>query len=396
MLNTPVEKKDSVESHYEHFSHSSTAGALINKVGRVRGFPNRSLHHDIPESCHEARKVEEIFYDMIADVAGGNDGIDIVLNPMPGPFFYSNERLRGSFTPKIEIDLFTQRNDLQRWLISQLCDLEEDIAQYQIPAGDDRPEVTINMDKTKLLIPYHTFDTDTSLAYEKKLLEHERKPYNTEKIIRVWSSNTFTTVNNVNGVGIDLDPMPALNGQIPDQFGIGFILDGYVRGHGNSYRTEKMLFHRNGIDRFQIYFGNRPIFEEGPLDWRDTPTNNQRLFQMQTDYWGKRGNKNRKNACCQDPQDHPHGQKWVWVTINPNFDGANEVIERVDEQITVRYWANAVVADVRCVIFIPQSVSFVCNDLVSNDWVGPEFPITPAYPEERPKAINARGGRQWT
>lgn len=397
LLNTTVEKKDSVQSQYENFCHSSTAGALINKVGRIRPYPKRPLSHDIPDQTIEARRVEEITYSLIHDnVGGANEGIDIVISPLPGPFFYSNERLPGSFTPKVELELYTGRDDLQRWIIAQHCNREEEIDNYVLPAGDDRPQVTINMDKTKLLIPYHSFDVDTALVYDKMLLEQERKPYNTEKIIRVWSSNTFTTVVNVNAEGNDLDPMPALNGQIPDQFGIGFITDGLVRGQGATYAQEKMLFYRNGIDRFQIYLGNRPVFEDGPLDWRDTPTNNQRLWQMQSDYWGKRTNKHRKNACCKDPQDHPHGQKWVWVCINPNFDGANEVIERVDEQIIIRYWADQAVPNLRCVIFIPQSVSYVCNDLVSNDWVGPEFPITPAYPEERPKVINARGGRQWT
>lgn len=397
LLNTKREQKDSVKSQCTQFSHSSTAGGLIHKVGRVRARQNASLWSDVPEQCIEARRCEEYLHYQLADNQNNqNSGVDVIISPLPGPFFAFDEKLPGSFTPRVELDLWTARGELRRWIIAQRAVASEDLADFITPANNDRPYVTIDMDKTKLIIPYHSYDEDTSLAHEAKLLAHEKKPYDTRKVIRVWSSNTFTTRNNVDGEGIDLDPMPALNGQLPDQFGIGFIRDAFVRGNGVTLLTEKMLFERNGIDRFQIFLGTRPIFESGPLDWRNTFTNNIRLWEMQTDYWGKEGNDERINHCCKEPQDMPFGQKWVWCSINPNYDGANEVIERLDTPVTVRIWADQIVANLRCVFFIPQSINYVCNDLISNDWTGPEFPLTPAYPEKFPKNINASGGRQWT
>lgn len=400
-MDTTVEEKNSFESRYRRFEHSDLCGQRRHQIGFARQAANGELELvvDMPKNCHAAREVEEAFSELIHDNANGNHGVDVIVGPLYGPFFRINRRFPGSFTPKIEVKLRIENDaQMQKWLLCQESSVVANnlLANIRITPLNNRPRVRVDLNKTKLIIPWVAFADDVALLNEQAIISHERKPYATDKLIRIWSSNTFTTQNNDLAEGIDLDPLTALNNQIPDQLAIGFMTDDTFRNNNQSYNSQKMGFYRHGITRFQIFVGDRMVFEEGPLDWRDTPSNNYKLWQMQCDYYGKPGNPERKNHFCQDPEDMPHGGKWVWVTMNPNSDGGKETIERIDRQITIRYWADAVVQNLRCLIFIPQAVNFVCNDLVSNDWVGPEFPITPAYPDETPKAFNSRGGRQWT
>ena len=116
---------------------------------------------------------------------------------------------------------------------------------------------------------------------------------------------------------------------------------------------------------------------------------------MQCDLWGKEGNPKRKNAVCQNPDDFPHGAKWVWVSLNPNANGGLEAIERLDKTFNVRIWGDGNCNGLRFVVWIPESANFVCNNAISNDWVGPEYPVIPAHHVRRPVCYNARGGRTW-
>ena len=234
-----------------------------------------------------------------------------------------------------------------------------------------------------------------ALALEKKFFEHQMKPYATEKMVRSWASNTFNLTDNRNTVGMDLDGFEALKGNVPDQFAIGVIKDELLRGDDRPLDDEKMLFNTNNVDRIQIYLGEDAIFEDGPLDWRTNTKNNHRLWQMQCDFWGKEGNPDRKNAVCQNPDDFPHGAKWVWVSLNPNANGGFEAIERLDKTFDVRIWGDGNCNGLRFVVWIPESANFVCNNAISNDWVGPEYPVIPAHNVRRPVCYNARGGRQW-
>ena len=397
-LNNTVEEKDDMKSRYEQMCHSSLAGDGVERVGVVRANNALQLSADMPKQEWGGRECEEILYKLQNDNAhAGNAGagFDLVIGPIPGPFFMLNRFLPGSFVPKIVFHLNVAQAELAQWLIVKEA-TPRGRQGGQRPAGVAVPRCTIMEPYTELLVPYKVMEENTAKAEERKFFFHQREPYTTEKMIRIYASNTFNTQNNDGGEGQDLDPFPALRGRVPDQFGFGFITDGLARGAGRDLNGEKVRFERNNITRLQIYLGEDPIFQDGPLDWRDTDKNNQRLWQMQCDYWGNEDNEERKNAVCQDPDDMPYGQKWVWCSLNPNYNGGMQVIERIDKEFKVRVWGDGVTNNVRFVLFIPEGVNYVCNDAVANDWVGPEYPVRPAYNVVRPVCYNQRGGRRWT
>ena len=116
---------------------------------------------------------------------------------------------------------------------------------------------------------------------------------------------------------------------------------------------------------------------------------------MQCDFWGNRSNPKRYNGVCPNPQDHPDGAKWVWLTLNPNFNGGIEAIERLDKQIKVEIWGdNAANSDrqVSLVFFAPGAKVFMCQSAVEGKWTGPENIITSSLNIDFPKTYNAEGG----
>ena len=56
-------------------------------------------------------------------------------------------------------------------------------------------------------------------------------------------SRTFDTINDPTGVGIRVPEMTKLQNNMPDQFGIAFVLDSDLRGDGNLGR-EKITLSR--------------------------------------------------------------------------------------------------------------------------------------------------------
>ena len=395
-ISTTPEEKNDWKSRYEQLCHSNLCGSGISRVGRHRANAALELSADLPKYEWGGRECEELLHSLQAD-HGNGVGFDLVISPLPGPFFMLNQYLPGTFTPKIELNLRILAAELPRWLIVREANAARNGggAAPANAAAAGYPRVRIIGDYTKLLVPYKTMNTTKALALEKKFFEHQMKPYATEKMVRSWVSNTFNITDNRNTVGLDLDGFEALKGNVPDQFAIGFIRDGYLRGGDRALNTEKMLMNTSHIDRVQIFLGEDAIFEEGPLDWRNNAKNNHRLWQMQCDFWGKEGNPDRKNAVCQDPDDFPHGQKWVWCVLNPNANGGFEAIERLDKTFSVRVWGDGNLNGIRFIMWIPESANFVCNNAISNDWVGPEYPVVPAHYVRRPVCYNARGGRQW-
>lgn len=394
-MNTTPEEKDDWKSRYEQMCHSNLCGEGIARVGRHRANNALELSVDLPKFEWGGRECEELLHALQAD-HGNGVGFDFVVGPLPGPFFMLNQFLPGTFTPKIELHMRIAGAELPRWLIVREANAGRN-GNGDAPAAGAAgyPRVTIDSNFTKLMIPYKTMNTTKALALEKKFFEHQMKPYATEKMVRSWVSNTFNMIDNRNTVGMDLDGFDALKGNVPDQFAFGIIEDDLLRGDDRPLNGEKMLFNTNNVDRIQIYLGEDAIFEDGPLDWRDNPKNNHRLWQMQCDFWGKEGNPERKNAVCQDPDNFPHGAKWVWCSLNPNANGGLEAIERLDKTFNVRIWGDGVANGLRFVVWIPESANFVCNNAISNDWVGPEYPVIPAHNVRRPVCYNARGGRRW-
>lgn len=113
---------------------------------------------------------------------------------------------------------------------------------------------------------------------------------------------------------------------------------------------------------------------------------------MQSEFWGNQENPDRYNGACQRPEDHPHGSKWVWLTLNPNSDGGLEAVERLDKKLTVRIWGDDAVNNVRLVIWVPEGMNYICKNAVSNEWLAPEKIISSAVHLPYPKVYNTEGG----
>ena len=83
---------------------------------------------------------------------------------------------------------------------------------------------------------------------------------------------------------------------------------------------QRFRFKRCGITKLDIKLGDMSIFQDGPLEWgskASTPEEkrmemraNRRLFEMQMDYWGCKGNPMHHNSCVRCVEDLPFGQKW--------------------------------------------------------------------------------------
>ena len=80
------------------------------------------------------------------------------------------------------------------------------------------------------------------------------------------------------------------------------------------------------------------ICDDGPLEWGSKASKekmievraNRKLLEMQKDFWGRPGNPLRHNSCVRCAEDIPFGQKWAWISLNPNYNGGAEHVQRFD------------------------------------------------------------------
>ena len=118
------------------------------------------------------------------------------------------------------------------------------------------------------------------------------------------------------------------------------------------------------------------------MDWRDNAAVNRKLWKMQCDLWGREGNPLRHNSCVQDWQKLADGQKWAWIILNPNATGGMHHINKLDSQVEITLWSEAVVSKLRVVIFWLEPEIFTCHNSVNNDWSGPQRQLTAAIYEQ--------------
>ena len=114
---------------------------------------------------------------------------------------------------------------------------------------------------------------------------------------------------------------------------------------------ERFSFTRCGITKIDIKLAEVSIFDNGSLEWGSkafTPEEkmivwgtNRKLFEMQKDFWGRPGNPLRHNSCVRRPEDIPFGQKWAWISLNPNCIGG-------EPEIYV--WGDEAYENVLCII----------------------------------------------
>lgn len=373
---------------YEKFAHPGClAGEHRANIGRHRADTTLAHQADLPDTEIGSRVLEEAFWQM-HERPNNTDGVDLLIGPLAGPFFSLNEFFPLTFLPKLVIKLDLENTN--RYLIAR-----NSSANGQGNAVADNPQVTIVGEKTRLIIPWVQMQQKENDATDRLFFKLINKPYTTEKRIECWVSSNFVPPNNNNGPGMELPIMRDLEGRFPDQIGLGFIYSDLLSGEGRTLDAEKLPFTRCNITKIQIRLNNKSIFEEDALDWSDDPKNNLQLWKMQSDFWGNRSNPKRYNGMCAHPQDHPDGAKWIWLTLNPNYNGGIEAIEKLDNQLKIHIWGDNAAGNqrlVNLVFFAPASKVFMCQNPVGGQWTGPERIITSSLNIDNPKAYNSNGG----
>ena len=387
LLVSEEDKWDQTNIH-EKFAHPGClAGEYRDRIGHYRKDTTLAHEADLPETEIGSRVLEEAMWHM-HEKSGDNDGVDLIIGPLRGPFFSLNEFFPLKFLPKIVVKL--RLDEPKRYLIARMSSAAGDGA-----ALTTDPKVSIVSDKTRLIIPWVRMQDKENDETDRLFFKLTNKPYTTEKRIECWVSSSFKAPNNTNDPPLELPTMTDLEGRFPDQVGMGFIKTKLLRGDGRTLDAEKLPFERCNITKVQIKLNGRSIFEQGPLNWSDDKKNNLQLWKMQSDFWGNRSNPKRYNGFCPNPQDHPDGAKWVWLTLNPNFNGGVEAIERLDKQIKVEIWGDNSGNDdtlISLVFFAPGAKVFMCQSAVEGKWTGPENIITSSLNIDFPKTYNAEGG----
>ena len=215
--------------------------------------------------------------------------------------------------------------------------------------------------------------------------------YHTDKMPHIVISNTFEIDHQNETTGLVLERILEWQNQWPSQFGVCFMTEKDLRGPG-LYQKEKLSMETCGIDQFQIEIGGVPIFQGGPMDWRDDINVHKMIWQSQIDYWGNEDNPQRHNSCVEQVQDLPFGQKWTWVCLDPGYNGGSQAIERLDGQVDILVWGKTT-EPVRFIAWCMEPYAYYMQNPVQNDWTGPDQLIKASLHRAYPKCYNIRGGR---
>ena len=91
-----------------------------------------------------------------------------------------------------------------------------------------------------------------------------------------------------------------------------------------------------------------------------------------------------------EPKFLPHGQKWAWISLDPNYDGGDQAIERLDRQVDVTVWGTTTEA-VRFVCWRMEPFAYYIQNAVQNEWTGPDRLIKASIHRDYPKCYNFKG-----
>ena len=128
----------------------------------------------------------------------------------------------------------------------------------------------------------------------------------------------------------------------------------------NMLDMERFGFTRCSITKIDIKLGEVSIFDDGPLEWGSKASTleekiieacaKRKLFEMQKDFWGRPGNPCHHNSCVRHIEDIPFGQKWAWISLNPNYNGGCDHVRRFDVMPEINVWGDEAYENVLCVI----------------------------------------------
>ena len=237
----------------------------------------------------------------------------------------------------------------------------------------------------------------------KKTIYLSPTTYHTEKVPHIFVSDQITKIadsNDSNGTKIK-GLLPWQN-RWPTQFGIFFIKT-YVNPIFPFAFEKRMITtfdlvrdiesqsEKNRIKKVQITIGGQNIFKEGPMDWRDTLPTDKMIWQTQKDYWGNKNNSNRHNSCVEDPKDLHLGQKWAWISLDCNYNGGEQAIEFLDEEVEITVWGKYH-RSAYLVCWYMEPWAYHVKNGAKNEWIGPDRLITPTVQRDYYKCYNVKGG----
>lgn len=387
---TPAEKQDQ-ETKWAYFAEPEFFGPYGTALGRIRTralSPNNqtnitSLHAEFPAEMVPVRLMEEFFADQ-----HGEDGYIFQIGPLKGPFFRINRFMPGGVEFEYEIQVET---DLHKWLLTRRSS-----ATGLGAVATEEPALEIIEANTRLVIPWVEMNKAEREAEENDFYGALNIPVTVEKETQFWASSTFNVIDNQNGLATDVPKIDELDGNIPEQFLIGFMTDAVLRGGvpaAEAYLQEKINFGQNGIQRFQIYINDAPLFTE-PVYWNNSHKNLYQLWKNQKGIMGRRGNPDRKHFLNNAEYRYlDNGMKFLHVTLNPNYDGlTHHGIDQLDATLSIRVWGEDAVNNVRCCIMTLDWRQFIVKEPVNNYWVPAQKMIKPSIHKENYKCFNVEGG----
>ena len=88
----------------------------------------------------------------------------------------------------------------------------------------------------------------------------------------------------------------------------------------------------------------------------------------------------------------PAGQKRAWISLDPNFDGGDQYIEKLDGQVDITVRGNATKKKPRLMVWCTQPYVYHVQNAVENDWSGPDRPVQGQHASRLPQCYNVKGG----
>ena len=121
---------------------------------------------------------------------------------------------------------------------------------------------------------------------------------------------------------------------------------------------------------------------------------NRRLFEMQMDYWGREGNPMRRNSCVRRVKDLPFGQKWAWISLNPNLNKGADHVQRFDVMPEIYVWGDEAYENVLCIISFIGFWQVFNFDPMFGQWAMPARAFIPTTAEDT-SCYNTSGGTKF-
>ena len=118
---------------------------------------------------------------------------------------------------------------------------------------------------------------------------------------------------------------------------------------------------------------------------------NRKLFEMQKDFWGRPGNPCRHNSCVRRAEDIPFGQKWAWISLNPNYKGGCDHVRRCDVVPEIYVWGYEAFENILCIIAFMGVWRVLNFDLLFGQWATPTRAFIPTTAEDMYRCYNDSG-----